>query len=67
MQLGDPKLQARCCPGESYYSQMLSSLASEKGIWGQIFTKSQNKVQDPATLLKIIENIEAGLESFRKL
>ena len=42
---------------ESYYSQMLRSLASEKGILGQIFTKSQNKVQDPAKLLKIIDMI----------
>ncbi len=42
---------------ESYYSQMLRSLASEKGILGQIFTKSQNKVQNPAKLLKIIDMI----------
>ena len=43
---------------ESYYTQMLRSLASEKGILGQIFTKSQNKVQDPAKLLKIIDMID---------
>ena len=33
---------------------------SEKGTLGQIFTKAQNKVQDPAKLLKIIDMI--GLE-----
>ena len=42
---------------EAYYNQMLRSLATEKGILGQIFTKSQNKVQDPAKLLKIIDMI----------
>ena len=40
---------------ESYYSQMLRSLATEKGTLGQIFTKSQNKIQDPSKLLKIID------------
>jgi len=42
---------------ESYYTQMLRSLGSEKGMLGQIFTKAQNKVQDPAKLLKIINMI----------
>ncbi|MEW6079735.1 MAG: class I SAM-dependent DNA methyltransferase [Thermodesulfobacteriota bacterium] len=42
---------------ESYYTQMLRSLGSEKGTLGQIFTKSQNKIQDPAKLLKIIDMI----------
>ena len=42
---------------ESFYTQMLRSLATEKGMLGQIFTKSQNKVQDPAKLLKIIDMI----------
>ena len=37
---------------EAYYSQMLRSLGTEKGILGQIFTKSQNKIQDPSKLLK---------------
>jgi len=36
---------------------MLRSLGTEKGILGQIFTKSQNKIQDPAKLLKIIDMI----------
>jgi type I restriction enzyme M protein len=42
---------------EAYYSRMLRSLATEKGMLGQIFTKSQNKIQDPAKLLKIIDMI----------
>ena len=42
---------------EAYYSQMLRSLATEKGTLGQIFTKSQNKIQDPSKLLKIIDMI----------
>lgn len=42
---------------EAYYSQMLHSLATEKGILGQIFTKSQNKIQDPAKLLRVIDMI----------
>ena len=42
---------------EAYYSQMLRSLATEKGILGQIFTKSQNKIQDPAKLLRVIDMI----------
>lgn len=42
---------------ESFYSQLLRSLASEKGMLGQIFIKSQNKIQDPAKLLKVIDLI----------
>jgi len=36
---------------------MLRSLGTEKGILGQIFTKSQNKIQDPAKLLRVIDLI----------
>lgn len=42
---------------EAYYSQMLRSLGTEKGILGQIFTKSQNKIQDPSKLLRVIDMI----------
>lgn len=42
---------------ESFYSQLLRSLSTEKGMLGQIFTKSQNKIQDPAKLLKVINLI----------
>ena len=42
---------------ESFYSQLLRSLSTEKGMLGQIFTKRQNKIQDPAKLLKVIDMI----------
>jgi type I restriction enzyme M protein len=42
---------------EAFYSQLLRSLGTEKGMLGQIFTKSQNKIQDPAKLLKVIDMI----------
>lgn len=37
---------------KGFYNQLLRTLANEKGILGQIFTKSQNKIQDPAKTLK---------------
>lgn len=43
---------------EAFYSQMLRSLSTEKGILGQIFTKSQNKIQDPAKLYRVIDMID---------
>ncbi|WP_417558371.1 N-6 DNA methylase [Mesoflavibacter zeaxanthinifaciens] len=43
---------------EAFYSQLLRTLATEKGMLGQIFTKSQNKIQDPAKLLKVINMID---------
>ena len=36
---------------------LLRELGKEKGIFGQIFTKSQNKIQDPAKLFKLIDMI----------
>src|SRR5215207_4692954 len=42
---------------EVHYSTTLRELGKEKGILGQIFTKSQNKIQDPAKLSKIIAMI----------
>ena len=35
---------------EIHYSTVLRELGTERGILGQIFTKSQNKIQDPAKL-----------------
>ncbi|MBS1647249.1 MAG: SAM-dependent DNA methyltransferase [Bacteroidetes bacterium] len=43
---------------ETFYNQMLRSLGSEKGTLGQIFVKSQNKIQDPSKLLKIMDMID---------
>jgi type I restriction enzyme M protein len=44
---------------ETHYNNMLRELAKEKGILGQIFVKSQNKIQDPAKLYKLIALINA--------
>ena len=35
---------------EVHYNNLLRELAKEKGILGQIFTNSQNKITDPAKL-----------------
>jgi len=40
-----------------HYSKLLRELAKAKGTLGQIFLKSQNKIQDPAKLYKIIDMI----------
>ena len=42
---------------EVHYSKLLRELAKAKGTLGQIFLKSQNKIQDPAKLYKIIDMI----------
>src|SRR6187551_1045645 len=44
---------------EVHYNHLLRELAKEKGIPGQIFIKSQNKIQDPAKLYKLIALINA--------
>lgn len=44
---------------ENHYNSILKSLGLEKGVLGQIFTKSQNKIQDPAKLYKLIQLIDA--------
>lgn len=44
---------------EVHYSKLLRELGNEKGMLGQIFTKSQNKIQDPAKLYKLIALINA--------
>src|SRR5574337_1443666 len=43
---------------ELHYTTLLRELAQQKGILGQIFTKSQNKIQDPAKLYKLIDMID---------
>ncbi len=42
---------------ETHYRHTLESLAKEKGMLGDIFRKSQNKIQDPAKLKRLIELI----------
>ncbi|MDO6432122.1 class I SAM-dependent DNA methyltransferase [Flavitalea sp. BT771] len=44
---------------ELHYNTLLRELGNEKGMLGQIFTKSQNKIQDPAKLYKLIALIDA--------
>lgn len=43
---------------ESHYTELLRELGTQKGILGQIFTKSQNKIQDPAKLYKLVDMID---------
>jgi len=43
---------------ESHYNETLRQLANAKGFLGQIFTKSQNKIQDPAKLYKLVDMID---------
>nr|VFJ55942.1 MAG: type I restriction enzyme M protein [Candidatus Kentron sp. DK] len=43
---------------EIHYAQTLRELGRTRGILGQIFTKSQNKIQDPAKLYKIIDMVD---------
>jgi len=42
---------------EGHYVVSLRELAKAKGMLGQIFTKAQNKIQDPAKLSRLIEMI----------
>ena len=42
---------------EVHYVTMLRELANKAGMLGQIFTKAQNKIQDPAKLYRLIDMI----------
>jgi len=42
---------------DSHYVKLLRELGKASGILGQIFTKSQNKIQDPAKLYRVIDMI----------
>jgi type I restriction enzyme M protein len=43
---------------EVLYVEILRELGREKGMLGQIFTKAQNKIQDPAKLYRLIDMID---------
>lgn len=43
---------------EGHYTTLLRELSRAKGTLGQIFIKSQNKIQDPAKLFKLIDMID---------
>ena len=42
---------------EVHYRHILEALGKEKGMLGVIFRKSQNRIQDPAKLRRLIELI----------
>ena len=44
---------------EVHYVETLRALGTEKGMLGQIFTKAQNKITDPAKLARLIEMVGA--------
>lgn len=53
-----PSLKAkRGAELEVHYVTMLRELANKTGMLGQIFTKAQNKIQDPAKLYRLIDMI----------
>jgi type I restriction enzyme M protein len=43
---------------ETHYVELLRELSKSKSTLGQIYTKSQNKIQDPAKLFRIIDMID---------
>ena len=43
---------------EIHYVEALRALGAEKGMLGQIFTKAQNKITDPAKLARLIEMVD---------
>ena len=54
-----PSLKAkRGAELEGHYIELLRELGKRKDVLGQIFTKSQNKIQDPAKLNRLIEMID---------
>jgi type I restriction enzyme M protein len=44
---------------EGHYIELLRELGSHKGMLGQIFTKAQNKIQDPAKLYRLIDMVDS--------
>ena len=40
---------------ESHYVRLLLEFGTKTGMLGQIFTKAQNKIQDPAKLYRLID------------
>jgi type I restriction enzyme M protein len=43
---------------EVHYMTLLHELGSRPGMLGQIFTKAQNKIQDPAKLYRLIDMVD---------
>ena len=42
---------------EAHYVTLLRKLGEQKGMLGQIFTKAQNKITDPAKLFRLIDRL----------
>ncbi len=43
---------------EAHYIELLRELGQQKGMLGQIFTKAQNKMQDPAKVYRLIDMVD---------
>ena len=43
---------------EGHYVTLLRELGTRRGMLGQIFTKAQNKIQDPAKLYRLIDMVD---------
>lgn len=43
---------------EVHYTKLLRELGKKKGMLGKIFTKAQNKIQDPAMLSRVVDMID---------
>jgi type I restriction enzyme M protein len=43
---------------EAHYVMLLRKLGERKGMLGQIFTKAQNKITDPAKLFRLIDMVD---------
>ena len=52
---------------EYHYRHVLENLAQEKGLLGVIFRKSQNKIQDPAKLERLIKLIDGDKKDKNKI
>ena len=44
---------------EVHYVELLRKLGTRQGMLGQIFTKAQNKIQDPAKLYRLIDMVNS--------
>ena len=44
---------------EVLYVELLRELGTHRGMLGQIFTKAQNKIQDPAKLYRLIDMVDS--------
>ena len=43
---------------EGHYVTLMRELGTRRGMLGQIFTKAQNKIQDPSKLYRLIDMVD---------